>query len=189
MALIDRYLPDPHFRERHRLAVRAPSRTVLRAARASRTETDPFFRAMIGLRELPMRVMQRLSQPSSVDRRPFGLQDFTLLDSDDHEIVYGLAGRFWRSDFDLTPVEGGAGFLALDDPGVARLALNFAVGTEGRGICELSTETRIVCADADARAKLRLYWHLIRPVSGLIRRRTLASIRRVSENEARMALP
>lgn len=189
MALIDTYLPHPQFRERHSLEIEAPPRTILLAARSYRTETDPFFKAMMGLRELPMRIGRRVSPRPLADRRAFGLDTFTLLDSNDEEIVYGLAGRFWRSDFDLTPIASGSAFRALDQPGIAKLVLNFAVEPRGQGLCRLSTETRVVCVDAGARARFTPYWYLIRPVSGLIRRRTLTSIRRSSEKAVPMETP
>lgn len=45
----------------------------------------------------------------------------------------------------------------------------------------LSTETRIVCADRSAQRHFAPYWYLIRPVSGVIRRRMLRAICEASE--------
>ena len=45
----------------------------------------------------------------------------------------------------------------------------------------ITTLSRLVCADAPTRRRMALYWTLIRPVSGLIRRRLLAQIKRVAE--------
>lgn len=185
MSLIDRYVPEPHFRERHARDVRASTADILDAVRSYRTQDDPFFRVMIGLRELPARISHRLSHRRPETKRPFGLEDFTLLEENDAEIVYGLAGRFWRPDFGLLPLARGSTFIDLREPGTAKLALNFSIRAKERGLCELSTETRIVCVDADARTKLTPYWYLVRPVSGMIRRRTLASIGRVSEGGMR----
>jgi len=44
------------------------------------------------------------------------------------------------------------------------------------GRTRLLTETRVHCVDAGARRRFTPYWWLIRPVSGLIRRRLLARI-------------
>jgi hypothetical protein len=53
----------------------------------------------------------------------------------------------------------------------------------------LSTETRVWCAP-DARAKFRLYWLLVRPGSGLVRRSMLRSIRReATEGDAMGTTP
>ncbi len=102
------------------------------------------------------------------------------------EIVYGLAGRFWRPGFGLVPLVDGHDFLALNEPGLAKLALNVAVHPTSEDLTKedvaiLSTETRIVCADRSARRRFAPYWSLIRPVSGVIRQRTLRTIREASE--------
>ena len=54
------------------------------------------------------------------------------------------------------------------------------------GGTELTTETRVLCADAGARRRFLPYWYLIRPASGMIRRVMLREIRRSAEaTEAR----
>lgn len=72
-------------------------------------------------------------------------------------------------------------FLLLAEPGIAKLAMNFAARPTGPQTCELQTQTRVFCMDARARSSFAPYWYLIRPVSGLIRRRTSAAIRTASE--------
>lgn len=127
MALIDRYVAKPHFSERHTLRVRASADAILAAVSAYRADSDPVFRRMIALRELPMRIGRRLTRPRSEAAPPFGIDNFTLMERGSREIVYGLAGRFWRPDFDLVPLADGRDFLALNEPGLAKLVLNFAV--------------------------------------------------------------
>ena len=53
-----------------------------------------------------------------------------------------------------------------------------------RGGCRLRTETRIDCVDAAALWRFRVYWTLVGPFSGLIRRDLLRLIRREAENES-----
>ncbi|MET0529675.1 MAG: hypothetical protein ABW003_15315 [Microvirga sp.] len=184
MALIDRYVPDPQYSEHHSASVQASGDTVLAAAAAYRTENDPFFRRMIALRELPMRVGQILKRQHGEPLPPFGIDNFTLLERSESEVVFGLAGRFWRPNFDLAPLSDGKEFLAMEEPGIAKLALNFAVRAGAAGVTILSTETRVVCVDRAARKRFAPYWYLIRPVSGLIRRRTLNVIRQTCEDNA-----
>ncbi|WP_201742261.1 hypothetical protein [Mangrovicoccus ximenensis] len=43
------------------------------------------------------------------------------------------------------------------------------------------TETRVFCLDRAAERAFAPYWYLIRPVSGLIRRRLLAMAARAAE--------
>lgn len=188
MALIDRYIPNPKYREHHSATVKASAETVIAAAAAYQTESDPFFRRMITLRQLPMRAEAFFKRRPREPLPPFGLDNFTLLERSESEIVFGLAGRFWRPDFDLAPLSGRHDFLDLNEPGIAKLAFNFAVRARGAGVTILSTETRVLCVDRAASVRFAPYWYLIRPVSGLIRRRTLIVIRRTCENDSERVL-
>ncbi|MER2193499.1 hypothetical protein [Methylobacterium brachiatum] len=177
MRLLDRYLPAYQFRETHACLISAEPAAILDSVIAYRPDSDRFFRTVIGLRELPTRLLGRPDGP----RAPFGFDDFTLLGRSADEIVYGLVGRFWRPDYGLEPVVDGPAFQAFAAGDVARLALAFATRRHPDGRTQLVTETRIDCPSRAARLKFTLYWLVIRPVSGLVRRRMLASIRRASE--------
>ncbi|UHC17774.1 hypothetical protein LRS73_07895 [Methylobacterium currus] len=140
------------------MRVRASADAILAAVSAYRTDSDPVFRRTIALREWPMRVAGRLAHPRSEAPPPFGIDNFTLMERGSREIVYGLAGRFWRPDFDLVPRADGRDLLALNEPGLAKLALNFAIDPTSEDLTKedvtiLSTETRIVCVDRSARRR------------------------------------
>lgn len=188
MSLIDHHIPAPHFSERHSLQVRAQPAVVLEQVRAFRLEDDRFHRLAMALRELPGRLAHRGHQTGEA-RRAFGIDTFTVLDNcaqedeGGHEIVYGLAGRFWRSDFGLLPLQPGTRLCTRQEPGAAVLALNFRATATAKGTV-LSTETRVFCTDRQARIRFTPYWYLIRPVSGLLRQRMLAIIRDASEAAA-----
>ncbi len=174
MALIDRYVANPHFSERHTLRVRASADTILAAVSADRTDSDPVFRRMIALREWPMRLAGRLTRPPTDAPPPFGINNFTLMERGSREIVYGLAGRFRRSDFDLAPLADGQDFLALNDPGLAKLALDVAARVTCKDLANEdvanedvaipSTETRIVCAGRSARLRFAPVRCRVRPM-------------------------
>ena len=53
--------------------------------------------------------------------------------------------------------------------------LNFTAQPKGQGT-RLTTRTRIWCGDEASRRRFNLYWLLIRPASGLIRRRLLRRV-------------
>ncbi len=181
MALIERYIANPHFSERHSLKVLAPSNAILETVVAYRPEADLLFRTMIALREFPMRADRIVRHRRGGPPPPFGIDTFTLMERSDAEIVYGLAGRFWRLDYGLKPISDGRDFMTFNEPGFAKLALNFSVESVNERASILTTETRISCIDKSATAHIAPYWYLIRPVSGLIRRRILRAIRRASE--------
>ncbi|WMD20926.1 hypothetical protein RAS12_00715 [Achromobacter seleniivolatilans] len=149
------------------------------AAIAYRPDQDPFFRNMIALREAPMRLLMALGR-NAVPRAAFGLDDFTRAAQSETEIVYGLIGQFWKPGYGLVAVPDGTAFKTYGEPGVAKLAFNFLVTQRAGGEVILSTETRVFCPDEAARKRFTPYWYLVRPVSGLIRRRMLTRIKRAS---------
>jgi hypothetical protein len=133
----------------------------------------------IRLRELPGRVLGALGRPSALkNRAAFGLEDFTVLGRDaDREIAFGLAGRFWRSDYGLVALAGPEEFAALTELGVPKLVLNFSVERSTGAEVWLRTQTRVFCNDRKSLIRFVPYWSIIRPVSGLMRGRLLARIR------------
>lgn len=179
MHLHEKYLPRHHFSERHALDIAAPQARVMAAARGWRPEGDAFFKYAIAARELPMRALHRLQGRSGALQPSFGMDNFTPLEQrGDQELVLGLAGRFWQTDYGQARIADGAAFLAFDAPGTAKLVLSFVAEPLNATHTRLVTETRVLCLDAEARRRFTPYWYLIRPVSGLIRRRMLAAIGR-----------
>ena len=96
------------------------------------------------------------------------------------EIVLGISGRFWRPTGNLSPFRR-EDFDQPVPPGMARGVWNFSVREISGDKTLLSTETRVTCGDVASRRKFRLYWLLVRPFSGLIRRLMLRAVRKASE--------
>ena len=136
------------------------------------------IRRCLQLREAPARLALRLGLSNSLqDRSRFGMHSFSLLVREADQAAYGLIGRFWRSDFGLLPCANGEAFRTFHQPGVARLLMLFQCEPARDGSTRLITETRVHCPDRASRLAFTLYWLAIRPVSGLIRRRMLHSIK------------
>ncbi len=178
MDLLTRYLPHHHFAEAHSLHVPAAPARVLAVVSRPDVVDDPVARRLIALREWPNRLAGRLGFKAALEGRPsFGLANFTDLGQDgEREKAFGLAGRFWQSDYGLLDVPDAPAFLALDAPGIAKLVMNFTVDAEQDGT-RLTTRTHVWCSDATALRRFRPYWLLIRPASGLIRQRLLRRAR------------
>ena len=174
MDLIDRYLPNYQFAEEHSRCIPTSPARVLDVVGRPDVVDDPVARTLIALREAPTRLAGRLGFASSLQNRPsFGFADFTFLGRDgDRELAYGLAGRFWQSDYGLVAVADETAFSSLDPSGIAKLVMNFTVEAERAGT-RLTTRTRVWCGDDATRRSFSPYWLLIRPASGLIRRRLL----------------
>lgn len=117
------------------------------------------------------------SLPVRIER--FG---FTPLDEDPgRELVFGLAGRFWRPNGGLRRIADRRAFLAFSEEGCVKAAWNLALSASDGGECELTTETRIRCFGPAARRSFRLYWFFIRPFSGMLRTSLLRDVKRRAE--------
>lgn len=180
MQLIDSYLPVFQFRERHALIAAASPGQLLDAAQRPGATEDPWAKRFIQIRELPDRLLGALGARSGLNqRRAFGVDDFIPLGRDaDRELAFGLIGRFWQRDYGLVRLsEPEAQFAGYTETSVGKLVLNFSTEVLPDGRTRLSTETRVQCVDSGALRRFTPYWWLIRPVSGLIRRRLLVRIR------------
>jgi hypothetical protein len=74
-----------------------------------------------------------------------------------------------------------AAFRAFNQPRAAKAAFNLLLVPLPGDRTQLRTETRVACVDGAARRRFRLYWMLIKPFSGLIRRSLLRGIRMRAE--------
>lgn len=171
-------LPHYDFSERHAIIIRGQASDILDAVAAFRVQNDPLVRQIIRLRELPGRLMKRLSAP------PLDLEDFTLLARTGHTLAYGLVGAFWHADYGLRSIPSPDAFMAVRQGDLCKLVLGFTVAPISESRCRLITETRVLCLGDKARQRFTPYWFLIRPVSGLLRRRMLWNIRRVVEQQS-----
>ena len=169
--LLDRILPEFDVRSRHAIEIDAPAERVERAARAYRLDSSPIVRLLLRLRGLGGR--------AGTIRDAMGGAGFSVIaEKEDEEIVLGVAGRFWavreRGALVRTPDE--EAFRRFHRPGCAKAAMTFRIDPIGAERTRLSTETRVLCGDAAARRRFKLYWTLIGPFSGLIRREMLRGI-------------
>ena len=170
--LLDRFLPHCDFFERHSTFVRATPERVYAVLRTAELPSHPIVRTLLTLRG-----MKRTAKSMSLESLLHG--GFALLAEDPpREIVLGVQGPFWKPSCKLHEIDAGS-FLTPVPSGTARGAWNFLVEHSGDG-ARVTTETRVLCAD-DARMKFRLYWLVVRPFSGLLRRLMLRAIRKEAE--------
>ena len=72
------------------------------------------------------------------------------------------------------------GLMRFGEPGYAKMAMDLRALPDGEG-ARLETETRIFLTDSAARRRFAPYWLVVRPFSGLIRRRWLRAAKRRAE--------
>ena len=174
--LLDTYLPNYQFSERHATSVNATPREVLDVIMDYDFAADGLAAALMALRRLPGRVLGKVL-PRVAMPENFTMRTFTPLARDgDREMAAGLIGRFWRLDGGLVPIADADAFLRYAEPGVPKLVMNFSAEPDG-GRTRLSTETRVYCPDTISQLRFTPYWYAIRLASGLIRRRFLSRIR------------
>lgn len=171
---LDELLPSWHFRELHRRATTAKTEALLAAAEQVTWAEVPVMRLLMGVRSggrLPLPT----HRPILEDMAGLG---FVVLERAEAELVVGSIGRPWTASGGSAPqlvdVSDPAGtFAGFAEPSWVKIIFNFRVGAGA-----LSTETRVLATDARARHAFGRYWLVIRPFSGVIRRRWLAAIAR-----------
>jgi hypothetical protein len=179
------FLPSWDFSEVHSRYIPEPRRKVFMAIRSLTAREIRLLSPLMWIRRLPARLAGRPRPVASKKDRDRPFLDvvehggFLVLDVDEErEIVAGVVGKFWRPvQNDPVRLPCASAFLAFDEPGYAKAAVNFRLEDEGEG-CRLTTETRILGTDSAARRHFARYWRLIRPGSGLIRRSWLRAIAR-----------
>jgi hypothetical protein len=188
--LIDAYLPRFDVRERHRTHVAASPAATWAALRTTDLAAAPIVRALLLLRALPAALATGVTGvrallargPEPITLAAFERSGFRILEeAPPRELVIGLEGRFWRPGGDLCTPGPHAFRTEAPAPGTARVAWDFRLVACPDGTTELTTETRVQCADAAARRRFLPYWGLIRPGSGIIRHAMLRALRRAAE--------
>ncbi len=159
--------------------------------RKSAASPPALWEAIHDLQASELTAMRVLMGVRTLGRRA-GEKDLTVLEGfkrmgfrkvaeePEQELVVAGIGRFWTPSGGLRKVTDVDKFLHFQEPGYAKVAFNFRL-LDG----EISTETRIAATDAQARRRFGLYWLLIRPGSGLIRREWLRALDRRAQASSR----
>ena len=185
MTLLDELVPVYDVAARYRTQVRADPATVYEALGRADLAASPLIRMLFLLRHLPAWLV-RAPQSARFGSRSRTLRDLIgggfglVAERPGEELVLGTVGRFWQPAAELRDASA-ADFATPLEPGLARAAWNFRVVDAGAGNTELSTETRVLCADAATRRRFRVYWAIVGLGSGWIRLEILRLIRRAAE--------
>jgi hypothetical protein len=180
---LDDVMPRFEFSERHKRQIDAPPDRVAEALRTLGMRDVLFTRVLMGIRTLPARLTGRGLYRGG-DRpliEDFVEGGFVVLAERERELVLGVVGQFWHLRQQPEPeVTDPVTFAAFDKPGFAKAAMDFRAEPSDGGTL-LETETRIHTTDTAARRRFGLYWIVIRPGSGLIRRDLLRAVAQRAE--------
>ena len=181
-ARIDEYLTNPDFSARYEIRINAPAPVVYRCLLRSDFSELWLVRLLVTVRS--GKRLPRSPLPCDLRQRLQGTGFVILAAGAGQELVLGVAGRFWRPDggrcTDLTPDE----FSEFSHLGYAKAAWNFRLRSDSAETTLLSTETRIKCFGEAALWKFRLYWSLVGPFSGLMRKAILRQVKIAAESDA-----
>ena len=173
-SLLDDVMPRYEVHERHEIWVPAAPPEAYEAVKAVTAAEVKLIGPLMRLRTFG-RWSRRLDEAAPLIRDLEQTGFMHLAERPNEEFVYGAIGRFW-SPAGNRPIAA-EDFEAFSTPGYAKAALNFAVRSERDG-SRITTETRVLGTDPGASRRFRVYWLLIRPGSGAIRRSWLKAIRR-----------
>jgi hypothetical protein len=179
MILLNQVMPSCGRSELHRRRTTAATADLWQAIHELRADDLPLMRALMGVRTLGRRV----DGANGTVLQGFERMGFRrVAEERERELVVVGIGQFWKPSGGMREVADKDQFLSFAEPGYVKVAFNFRID-DG----ELSTETRIAGTDPRARRLFGLYWTLIRPGSGLIRREWLRAIDRRARNSTAAA--
>lgn len=184
--LIDRFIPDPDFREVRELEVEAVPEEVIATIRQADLR-DPVISTLFAVRDLPNRLARRLGarggrrEDVSFSNIPDAGPGWVLLGEDPgKELVLGAVGRFWRRDYGARTVTAEE-FTAFDEPGYLKLAVSSVAVPRGYDQSLLHYEARVEATTEDAADRFRRYWKVIQPGNEVIVRRALQRLKAEAE--------
>lgn len=154
VVLLDDVVPDYEFSSRHRVWVGAPPGRALKAAERATPGEMPLVRLLFALRSFSATLARKRGLPTGRTSPLLGQMlgsGFTPLAKEPGlEVVAGVIAAPWKVGGSPVPVSGAAEFVAFDEPGHMKGAMNFSVEPADGGT-ELRTETRVLTTDSASR--------------------------------------
>lgn len=169
--MINNYLPDFHFREHHNKMVNAPLQVVYPQVRHLNFNSSRIIRFLFILRGINLK---DFSFDYMIDRGSF----FTLDEKINQEWVIGLVTKRFLLPTRLKPKED---FKEWKPKQGVKIVWNFKLQEIENQKVDVKTETRVLCMSKKTLFWFSIYWMIIRPFSGLIRREMLRIIKQKSE--------
>lgn len=165
MTALDPFLPNYDDRAGYSVEVRASADSAVAALLASPCAPDRLVATLLRLRGL---------ETSATVEELLVSIGFGVLYRAPTEVVFGAAGRPWTK-------RGGIHAFEAAQPGDLRVVVDMRAVPLDAGRCLLSTETRVQATNETARRAFARYWRVVKPFSGLIRRRWLRAAASVAQ--------
>ncbi len=173
--LIDKYLRHYTFNEYHEIVVDSPIENAFNVATDFDLSKSRTIAWLFKIRGLPTK---RLNLKDFIDD-----MGFTNLERNaPYENLIG----FWAR-LKIAPVPDYENFINNSISPWIKVVWNFQCVALGENKTRVSTETRVLCVAPFTRITFRLYWLIIKPFSGLIRKKMLKIIKEDSETRQQRA--
>lgn len=178
---LDQVLPEYQFSEKHSVRVHARPPVVIAAVRASTWSDMHSLNLLLRIRGALLRTPRSEGGAFAPDQRimdTFAASAYLLESSQREVLLCGLINLRERS---RPEVHSLAEIADYREPGALKQAFDFTVEDEGSGWSRLTTETRMAIEGGLTRGPA-VYWRLIVPGSGLLRREWLSGIKKRAES-------
>jgi hypothetical protein len=165
---LDRWVPDPQIRTRHRRVSRAPADALWAAANAVRLEQTGTIGRLVRWRIPGVPWNQTFAGMLASD-------PFVVLDSGPQHAVSGLCGRIWTIARDYPDLDGPDAFLAWNAARTVKVTIAHWVEPDAdSGGNAIVSEARVAPTDKVASARMKALWIVVGPFERLIGAEPLA---------------
>ncbi len=168
--LIDKYLPQYTFSEFHEIVANRPIENVFHVAKDFDLSKSRIISLLFKIRGLPTR---RLNLQNFIEDIGFT----NLEENYPHENLVG----FWAR-VKIAKIPSYEAFTNNSISPWLKVVWNFKFEELEKGKTRVSTETRVLCVAPITKLTFGLYWAIIKPFSGLIRKKMLKIIKDESES-------
>lgn len=170
---VDDFLATYDVESQHSTEISASASVIYQATRTVDLSSSWVVRSLFRLRGLPIHGIA-LDDLKRIRFLP-------LLEQPPDGFVLGIVGQFWRPSGHLLAFEP-SNFIDLIQPGYAKAIWSFDISPTSGSASRLRTVTRVVCPDQASRRRFRLYWSLVGPFSGIVRREILRTVKQQCEH-------
>lgn len=168
---LEQTMPVFHFHERHSRWINASPEQVWQALTTLTLDQLTLTRALVAIRHIRAHAATP-AKPLFTDG-PVRMFEITPA----AYAVGGVVARPWQHRPARADIASLEEFGRFAEPGWTKYLTDFHLQPCDGGV-QLTTETRGYSTDSRARRRFAVYWALIRPASGLVRRDMLATVRR-----------
>lgn len=177
---LDDIMPEYQFNERHSARIHASRARIMQAVRESTWGDLKSLTTLSRIRRAALRAPEDSSGAFSSDKRildAFAASGYIFGGSENEIVMAGGADTQAKRPIEAHSMQE---FTEYRKEGAVKVAFDFTVEDAGGGWCTLTTETRMAALDGSSHGPA-VYWRLIVPGSGLLRREWLEGIKRRAE--------